>query len=80
MLAMLKNPGVQLKAQAEIDSVLGFGTLPTFLDKEKLPYINAIMYETLRWHSTVPGGAFSIIVLIVCVNIADRSSSSKFGR
>ncbi|KAF5379528.1 hypothetical protein D9615_006569 [Tricholomella constricta] len=37
------------KAQAELDSVIGFDRMPDFGDKERLPYVNAVIKETLRW-------------------------------
>ncbi|KAJ5887491.1 hypothetical protein N7495_007532 [Penicillium taxi] len=55
-LAMLLYPEVQGKAQAELDHVLGETTLPTVADRPKLPYINAIVRELLRWHPVAPLG------------------------
>ena len=46
---MLHYPDVMRKAQAEVDSVVGQDRLPDWDDKEKLPYINALINETLRW-------------------------------
>ncbi|KAK4677605.1 hypothetical protein QC764_300240 [Podospora pseudoanserina] len=37
------------KAQAELDDVVGRDRMPTFDDLPNLPYINAIVSETLRW-------------------------------
>ena len=47
-------PEVQKKAQAEIDAVVGPNRLPDFEDRPFLPYINAIVKETMRWHLVVP--------------------------
>lgn len=50
-------PDVQRKAQAELDSVLGAADwlrLPTFADRESLPYLNALIKEVFRWHPVVP--------------------------
>ncbi|KAJ9608029.1 hypothetical protein H2200_007017 [Cladophialophora chaetospira] len=55
-LAMLLYPDVMKKGQAELDAVLGPSHLPTFDDKEKLPYIDAIVKETLRWRPVSAGG------------------------
>ena len=49
-------PEVQRKAQEELDSVIGSERLPTFADRERLPYIDAIVKETLRWHTVGPVG------------------------
>jgi cytochrome P450 len=48
-LAMLCYPEVQEKAFAEVERVLGPNRLPTFEDKSNLPYITAIMKESLRY-------------------------------
>ncbi|KAJ2922909.1 hypothetical protein H1R20_g14169, partial [Candolleomyces eurysporus] len=55
-LAMSLFPDVQKKAQAEIDSVVGGSRLPTFGDRERLPYVNAVALELLRWHAVTPTG------------------------
>ncbi|CUA72718.1 Fumitremorgin C synthase [Rhizoctonia solani] len=52
--AMVMNPHVQQKAQHEIDSVLGTGALPEISDKERLPYINCLIKELLRWYPALP--------------------------
>ncbi|KAF8586653.1 cytochrome P450 [Ramaria rubella] len=56
ILAMLLYPEVQKKAQAELDSVIGMNRLPDFGDRESLPYIEAVVKETLRWHPALPLG------------------------
>jgi cytochrome P450 len=55
-LAMMKFPDVQHKAQEEIDRVVGIGRLPSFQDRNELPYIDAIVKEVLRWHPVAPMG------------------------
>ncbi|KAM4056422.1 cytochrome p450 [Hirsutella rhossiliensis] len=56
VLAMLLYPEVQRKAQKEIDSVTGPDRLPSFVDRDKLPYINGITKESLRWLPVAPIG------------------------
>ncbi|EGO03750.1 hypothetical protein SERLA73DRAFT_119400 [Serpula lacrymans var. lacrymans S7.3] len=56
MLAMFLYPDVQRKAWLEIDSVVGQNRLPDFNDRPSLPYIEAILRETFRWHPGVPLG------------------------
>lgn len=56
MLAMMQHQHVLKRAQAEIDSVIGGERLPTFEDKERLPYCNAVFTETMRWGVPVPLG------------------------
>ena len=46
------------KAQAEVDAVVGTHRLPTFEDRDKLPYVNAVCKEVLRWHAISGGGKY----------------------
>ncbi|KAI0357869.1 CyP450 monooxygenase [Trametes cingulata] len=55
-MAMTCYPEVQKKAQKELDTVVGQNRLPTFEDRDSLPYINAVAKECLRWQSVVPLG------------------------
>ncbi|KAF1952599.1 cytochrome P450 oxidoreductase OrdA-like protein [Byssothecium circinans] len=55
-LAMTAFPDVQAKAREEIDRVVGPDRLPGFQDRDKLPYIEAVIKETLRWHPLAPIG------------------------
>ncbi|KAL7654613.1 hypothetical protein ACMYSQ_006619 [Aspergillus niger] len=56
ILSMALNPVIQGKAQAELDTVLGPHTLPKLSDRDKLPYVNAIVKESLRWYPVAPMG------------------------
>ncbi|KAK0480127.1 cytochrome P450 [Armillaria novae-zelandiae] len=56
ILAFILYPEVQAKAQAELDAVVGPTRLPTFDDRPQLPYIDAILLESLRWNPVVPMG------------------------
>src|ERR1700761_1639579 len=56
VLAMVLFPDAQLKAQEEIDRVVGPGRLPNFADREHLPYLSALYKELLRWHVIGPMG------------------------
>jgi len=53
-LAMATHPEVQKRAQAEIDSVLKAGALPTLADRANLPYIGCLLKELQRWRPVVP--------------------------
>jgi cytochrome P450 len=56
---MVLHPEVQKKAQVEIDTVVGPNRLSDIHDRPSLPYINAIIKESMRWHSVLPlGGSF----------------------
>uniref|UniRef100_L2FR65 Cytochrome p450 n=1 Tax=Colletotrichum fructicola (strain Nara gc5) TaxID=1213859 RepID=L2FR65_COLFN len=48
-LAMILFPDVMRKGQEELDRVVGSGRLPTWDDEKNLPYIRAMIKETLRW-------------------------------
>ncbi|GJC89782.1 tryptamine 4-monooxygenase [Colletotrichum liriopes] len=56
VLCMVLHPEVQEKAQRLIDEVVGDARLPTFEDRPKLPYIDYIVQETLRWCPVSPIG------------------------
>lgn len=48
-LAMLLSPESQRRGQEELDKVVGKDNLPTFEDRQNLPYIEAICKEVLRY-------------------------------
>ncbi|KAN0139662.1 Cytochrome P450 monooxygenase [Lactarius tabidus] len=52
--AMVAHPEVQRRAQAELDTVVGRSRIPTFSDVPNLPYIQAMVKETLRWRPVLP--------------------------
>ncbi|KAH8997632.1 cytochrome P450 [Lactarius deliciosus] len=54
LLAMLLYPNVQARAHVELDEVVGRGRPPTFADIPFLPYIRAMVKETLRWSPIAP--------------------------
>ncbi|CAK7218989.1 hypothetical protein SEUCBS140593_003741 [Sporothrix eucalyptigena] len=49
MLAMVLNPDIMKKGQEEIDRVVGPNRLPQWDDEPSLPYVRAMIKETLRW-------------------------------
>ncbi|KAI6108189.1 cytochrome P450, partial [Pisolithus sp. B1] len=51
---MILYPGVQQKVHAELNTVLRKGNLPTFTDRQRLPYLQAVLFEVLRWQPGVP--------------------------
>ncbi|KAH8805388.1 hypothetical protein F5884DRAFT_835717 [Xylogone sp. PMI_703] len=53
-VAMSMFPEAQLRAQEEIDHQIGQRLLPTMSDRVKLPYIEVLLQETLRWHLISP--------------------------
>ncbi|KAJ7139436.1 cytochrome P450 [Mycena epipterygia] len=53
-LAMTLYPDVMRKAQREIDTIVGHERPPNFADKDSLPYLRAMIKETLRWRPVSP--------------------------
>ncbi|KAI1623910.1 cytochrome P450 [Exophiala viscosa] len=51
VLAMLLFPEATAKAQEEIDRVIGSSRMPTWEDEADLPYVRALVKETLRWRA-----------------------------
>ena len=56
VLAMIAHPEIQKRAQNELDAVVGRSRAPTFADAPNLPYIQAIIKESLRWRPAAPFG------------------------
>lgn len=56
MLAMVTYPEAQKKAQEELDEIIGRDRMPTFADRDSLPYIQACVRESLRWKTVAPVG------------------------
>ncbi|GFT67118.1 cytochrome P450 2C39, partial [Nephila pilipes] len=48
LFELSKHPDVQKKAQAELDAVVGRERLPSWLDKQNLPYVDATLQELYR--------------------------------
>ncbi|KAJ7061174.1 cytochrome P450 [Mycena amicta] len=57
VLSMLLHPEHQKRAHEELDRVVGQGTLPTFYDRERLPYLECIFQEVFRW---APSGSLGV--------------------
>jgi hypothetical protein len=55
-LALALFPQVQRRAQAELDVVVGRDRLPTFDDRPRLPYMEALCKELMRWQMVTPTG------------------------
>ena len=55
-LALVLFPRVQRRAHAELDLVVGRDRLPTFNDRPRLPYIEAVCKELMRWNMVTPTG------------------------
>lgn len=74
-LVMMLYPEAQAKAQAEIDRVVGNQRLPMMADRPKLPYVEALIKELLRFYPPVPlGGPFLLFssLAVFLLSIAYR--------
>ena len=58
---MVMHPQIQRKAQAEIDRVIGNDRFPTLADQSKLPYVDAVAKEVLRWRPVTPFGKSNVL-------------------
>jgi cytochrome P450 len=47
---------VQARAQIELDEIVGQDRLPAYSDREKLPYLSALIKELLRFSVVAPTG------------------------
>ncbi|XP_026164215.1 cytochrome P450 1C1 [Mastacembelus armatus] len=54
ILLLVKYPDMQAKLQELIDKVVGRDRLPSVEDRRNLPYLDAFIYETMRFTSFVP--------------------------
>ncbi|KAG2031107.1 cytochrome P450 [Suillus americanus] len=79
LLTMTLFPDVQKKAQAEIDVVVGPNRLPSFADRDSLPYTEALAKEVLRWHAVLPTGMrFPSIALFMLNDPRTYAKPSQF--
>ena len=56
IVGALVRPEIQTMAQEELDAVIGRERLPTFEDRPKLPFVDAMCMEVLRWRPVAPIG------------------------
>ena len=54
---MIAYPKIQKQAQDELDAVVGRSRPPTFADAPNLPFMQAVVKESLRWR---PVGPFAL--------------------
>lgn len=51
---MALHPDKLARVQQELDAVVGTDRFPTIGDREHLPYLCAVIKETMRWHPILP--------------------------
>jgi len=61
MFAMVHHQSAQAQAQEELDHFMGDRRgsdwrLPTFEDRENLPYLEGVVQESYRWYNAAPSG------------------------
>ena len=56
LVAALLRPEIQTMAQEELDAVTRRERLPTFEDRSRLPFVDAICKEVIRWRPVAPLG------------------------
>ena len=54
VLAAVTHPDTMNEARKELDDVIGTDRLPSLDDRERLPFVQAIMQEVLRWRTNFP--------------------------
>ncbi|GJJ08158.1 hypothetical protein Clacol_002366 [Clathrus columnatus] len=67
-LAMTLFPDCQIKAQEELDRVIGRNRIPQFSDRPFLPYIDGLVKEVFRWFPVAP----SVILIAFTSIITDH--------
>ncbi|KAH8895455.1 cytochrome P450 [Thozetella sp. PMI_491] len=56
LVAAMTAPSVVARAQELLDTVVGRDRLPNLADRAKMPYLDAILLELLRWRCVAPNG------------------------
>lgn len=56
MLVMTRHPEILIRAQGEMDRVVGTDRLPDLEDRPSLTYLECLFNEVLRWNPPVPLG------------------------
>ncbi|KAI0032975.1 cytochrome P450 [Vararia minispora EC-137] len=56
VLASILHPHCVVKAQSELDTVVGRSRMPSFDDESSLPYVRAMIKEAMRWQVVAPTG------------------------
>jgi len=74
---MLINQEAQAKAQKEIDTVTGRNRLPRMSDRNCMPYLSAVVWETFRWAPPVPVSKWKRHIRSgIFLSVADHSGAA----
>jgi hypothetical protein len=71
-------PDVQKKAQDAIESLTGNLRLPDMDDQDNLPYITAVMKETLRWFPITTLGRWQLYLSQIISSTAITNMTKVF--
>jgi cytochrome P450 len=80
ILGVTVFPQAMEGAHEELDRVVGPNRLPTFEDEENLPYIRAMVKETLRWRPVAVLGGTVALFSDIQLTIATRKHSRRLLR
>ena len=56
LLILANRPEIQSKVHQELDRVISSDSMPTFEDRERLPYLSAVILENMRYRTVGPLG------------------------
>ena len=69
VVAVLLRPEIQKMAKEELDTVTRRERLPTFEDRPKLPFVNAVCKEVMRWRPVAPLGELLLSIRLIHAEI-----------
>ncbi|KAJ7091816.1 cytochrome P450 [Mycena epipterygia] len=75
ILACILYPQWIPRGQREIDAIVGEDRLPSFKDRPRLPYVEAIVRETLRWR---PAARFGVPHQSIADDVVEYKSKEYF--
>lgn len=74
ILALVLNPDILKNGQAAVDAVVGPDRLPDFSDEKKIPYVDALVMEALRWRPVAPLGMCSVRLKLIMLSKSNELS------
>jgi cytochrome P450 len=74
ILAMARHQDICKRAQAEVDRLSPPDQLPSLVDVESMPYLMAVIKETLRWSPALPIGSADMIFTLSFTDVNLRSA------
>jgi cytochrome P450 len=65
--ALLMHPEVQGKVHLELDHIVGHDHPPRAEDRIRMPYLEAVWKESVRWRAPVPLSVSSLLYLPISI-------------